>query len=307
MRHGVLLPDVARPPILARRRTRPPPPRKTHQPVHNRLEHGHRHRPPDGRPPSSTSTTGILSPLLFLFATTGTLLVLTIPHEKTQTSFQRQAPPSGTQQANRLSEQFIYCAWMANAVACVFVGALSSIFPNYLAGLVESGSLRLLPGGLGESTPFGKGTQFGWLVFILSFTRAATFFLLGHTHRWQHRFWLIATAQLASGLAAWTIVSTHSLLVMAACFSVIGLSAGLTFFSSTYYGLADPALKHSRSSIHEATVGIGNCLGPMTFAFLAGAYGVAFPFRWVPLFAVVAIAAESALLLLGRRRFPLSS
>jgi len=89
---------------------------------------------------------------------------------------------------------------------------------------------------------------------------------------------------------------------MAACFMVIGANLGAAFFSSSFYGMADPARKHGRAAINEGIVGLGGFSGSMGFAWLAERYGIAAPFHWAPLLVGVLLLVQWLLIRRGQHR-----
>lgn len=77
---------------------------------------------------------------------------------------------------------------------------------------------------------------------------AIAFFVMGRTQGWKLRFATMFWPQAASMFAVYVLATTHSLIAMAAAFATIGAGLGICFFSSSYYMLANPAMKHRRSA-----------------------------------------------------------
>ena len=138
-------------------------------------------------------------------------------------------------------------------------------------------------------------TKFSWLAFLSAFTTALLFFVFGRTTIWRHKLSWLVGLQLAGGAGFWVLGFTRSLVVMAAAFMLIGSTLGIAFFSSVYYSIANPALKHRRAAVNEGMVGLGGFVGGILFGWLALRYGMNFPFQWSPLFLLAAVAAQVAL------------
>lgn len=204
---------------------------------------------------------------------------------------------------DRASEAFLYTGWCACGTAMILAGVTRNVYPKRVDDLVLSGGLRLLF----EETPAAflthhSATKFSWLGAGLAFTTAVFFLVLGHTHFWRHSFRVLVGMQALAGAAFWVLGSTTSLLVMMACFVVVGANLGLGFFSGVYYSLGNPRHKHRRASVNEAVVGAGSFAGCIVYGPLAERFGVGLPFFYTPALIAAAIAAQAALLRYGRRR-----
>ncbi len=181
------------------------------------------------------------------------------------------------------SEAYLQCAFTATFAANVCVGVTRSVFPKRLDELVDAGALRLFSEA--ESLPWlntAAASRFSWLVLAFGITMSLVFFILRHARWWHHRFSLLAAAQLLAAGAVFTLGHTHSLVIMAACFAVIGANLGVAFFSSVYYSMANPLRKHGRAAINEGAVGLGVLVGSFGLALMAGRLGLAAAFQYTP-------------------------
>lgn len=244
--------------------------------------------------------------LPFLFVAVLCLLALylirTVPHEHVYFGNGAGVVAGQRSAHSRASEAFLWCAWCATFTAHVCIGAVRSIFPKRLDDIVASGQLRLF----GESEfaawlNTATATRFSWLIFVLGIGTAVLFLVLGRSGWWHHRFSVLAASQLLTGLSMWTLGHTHSLMLMLAAFAMIGANLGVAFFSSVYYGTANPALKHGRSAINEGVVGAGGIVGSFGFAFAGAAFGIDMPFRWMPAFILGEILIQLLLIRLRRK------
>jgi MFS family permease len=232
-------------------------------------------------------------------------LILSLPRERVPVVFSPAptGPPTDIHRKrhDQTSELLLPAAWCGTLIANGLAGVTRSVFPKRIDDLVGLGELRFL----GENAASqilleAPATKYSWLAFLLCGTTALTFWVLGNTQWWRHRFWLVVAAELLAGGAFLLLGHTRSLAVMALCFITVGMLLGLAFFSAVYYSMANTGLKHSRAAINEAAVGGGGFLGHFGFGYLAGYAGILVPFRLAPLFIAAAVAVQ--MLLLWRAR-----
>jgi len=244
-------------------------------------------------------------PFVLLFALSAAALALlwSLPREVDHFGEATEEMLLARADHDRASEVHLYAAWFANMLAMALAAATRTVYPKRIDELVATDQLRLLF----ESEPArvltaGTATKYSWLAFALAGSCALMFLLLGHTRGWQHRFRYLVWTQAASGLAFWALANTTSLVVMLACFAVVGANNGLAFFAAVYYSLADPARKHRRAAVNEAAVGVGAFSGSVAFGLLAKRYGLGMPFRYAPLLIAAALAIQFLLLRYGAQR-----
>ena len=244
-------------------------------------------------------------PFVLLFALSAAALALlwSLPREVDHFGEATEEMLLARADHDRASEVHLYAAWFANLVGMALAAATRTVYPKRIDELVAAGRLRLLF----ESDPLqiltgGAATKYSWLAFVLAGACTLMFLVLGRTRRWQHRFRYVLGLQAASGLAFWTLANTESLVVMLACFAVVGANNGLAFFAAVYYSVADPSRKHRRTAVNEAAVGVGAFSGSIAFGLLAKRYGLAMPFRYAPLLIAAAIAIQFLLLRYGTQR-----
>ena len=167
---------------------------------------------------------------------------------------------------------FLRMAWLANPVAYVAINTLIPMLPTLAAHF--------------QLTPMFAG----FACSLWGFVRLGTFVLLWYWTDWHYRFrWLVtAFALLIVSFALILTVPSLALLIMAQVF--FGGAIGLIYYSSLFYSMDASDAKGDHGGIHEAAIGVGNCLGP--------AVGAA-SLQFLPQYASSGAVAVSALLLCG--------
>jgi hypothetical protein len=105
-------------------------------------------------------------------------------------------------------------------------------------------------------------TLAGFYCSIWCFARLASFLMLWLWNGWHYRFgWLLlAYVCLVSAFA--TLLLAPNLSVLIAAQVIFGLALGLIYSSSLFYSMDVGETKGEHGGIHEAAIGLGNCLGP---------------------------------------------
>ncbi|NLN92505.1 MAG: MFS transporter [Candidatus Hydrogenedens sp.] len=225
------------------------------------------------------------------------LLIASIPMEKHY--FARISKESATVRAahDRASESFLYSAWCATFAAHITVGSTRAVFPKQLDELINEGLLRFLWEGQASAwLNSASATRFSWLAVIMGLATGLVFFIMGRSAWWHHRFSMLVIIQLLTGAAMWSLGCTHSMIIMLIAFSVIGVNLGVAFFSSVFYGMANPTTKHGRAAINEGVVGLGGMVGSLGFAALGVYAGLNLPFRLMPIVMVVIVLIQWSLI-----------
>ena len=234
---------------------------------------------------------------VFVLVVISILLVVSLPHERHHFVQASEDQLSARASHDTASEAYLYSAWCATLTMNCLIGIARNVYPKRVEELVNSGKIRVL---FEESPPeflsSSMATQYSWLVFALSLATAVVFFYLGHSSRWRHNFAWLACVQLAAGGAFWLLGHTESLLLMMMAFGLLGAGIGMAFFSSVTYSLVNPALKHRRTTVNEAMVGVGGFMGSVVFGEAVSRAGFAGPFHWMPLAIVAAVGLQWAML-----------
>jgi predicted MFS family arabinose efflux permease len=88
---------------------------------------------------------------------------------------------------------------------------------------------------------------------------------------------------------------------------IIGAFSGAAFFSSSYYSMANFALRRQRSSVNEFFVGFGSFVGPLAFGYLAERHGLSAPFVYMPVVIALGLMLQYYLIVRGRRQLIVDS
>jgi predicted MFS family arabinose efflux permease len=181
-------------------------------------------------------------------------------------------PPDPHQPSPAKAKAFLRMAWLANPFAYIAVNTLIAVIPGLAARLHLSPMLA------------------GFICSLWCFARLGTFLVLWSWTGWHYRFrWLVtAFGLLVVSFAA--ILTVPSLAVLLAAQIFFGTAIGLIYYSSLFYSMDASEIKSEHGGIHEAAIGVGNCLGP--------AVGAA-SLQFLPQYANSGAMAVSALLLLG--------
>jgi len=181
-------------------------------------------------------------------------------------------PPDPHQPSPAKAKAFLRMAWLANPFAYIAVNTLIAVIPGLAARLHLSPMLA------------------GFICSLWCFARLGTFLVLWSWTGWHYRFrWLVtAFGLLVVSFAA--ILTVPSLAVLLAAQIFFGTAIGLIYYSSLFYSMDASEIKSEHGGIHEAAIGVGNCLGP--------AVGAA-SLQFLPQYANSGAIAVSGLLLLG--------
>ena len=167
---------------------------------------------------------------------------------------------------------FLRMAWLANPFAYLAINTFIPLLPTLAAHFQLSPMFA------------------GFACSLWGFVRLGTFIALWAWTDWHYRFrWLVtAFATLIVSFAVILIVPSLAVLLLAQIF--FGAAIGLIYYSSLFYSMDASEAKGEHGGIHEAAIGVGNCIGP--------AVGAA-SLQWMPQYANSGAIAVSALLLLG--------
>ncbi len=166
------------------------------------------------------------------------------------------APPEPHRPASPRARAFLRMAWLANPFAYIAINTLIAAMPGIAA------KFHLSP------------MSVGFICTLWCFVRVGAFAALWHWTDWHYRFgWLVAAfAALIVSFAA--ILLSPNLLVLIVAQIFFGVAIGLIYYSSLFYSMDAGDAKGEHGGIHEAAIGIGNCLGPavgaLSLQFLPG-------------------------------------
>jgi len=182
-------------------------------------------------------------------------------------------PPEPHRPASPQAKAFLKMAWMANPFAYIAIQTLIAVIP----GIAEKFHL----------TPM----MAGFACTLWCFVRLGFFVVLWHWTDWHYRFRWLVTSFVVLILSFATILMAPNLAVLIVAQIFFGGAIGLIYYSSLFYSMdAGGETRGEHGGVHEAAIGLGNCLGP--------AIGAA-ALQWAPANPNSGAIAVSALLLCG--------
>jgi hypothetical protein len=143
---------------------------------------------------------------------------------------------------------FLKLAWLANPLGYVAINTIISSVPALAARL----SLSPMLAGFVCST---------WL-----FARAGAFVALWMWPGWHYRFRFLAGAYMVMMISFGAMLLAPYLWVLVLSQILLGPALGLIYYSSLFYSMDVGAAKAEHGGIHEAVIGLGNCVGPAVAA-----------------------------------------
>jgi predicted MFS family arabinose efflux permease len=142
------------------------------------------------------------------------------------------------------AKSFLHMAWLSNPFAYVAINTLIAVLP----GLAEKFQLSPM--------------QAGFACSLWGFARLAVFILLWKWTGWHYRFRWLATAFGLLVVSFGSVLLAPSILLLLVAQIFFGAAIGLIYYSSLYYSMDATDVKGEQGGIHEAVIGLGNCLGP---------------------------------------------
>ena len=216
-----------------------------------------------------------IAPIVIVFAQ----LVLTFwmeSHAKKVAPAQTEKISAPQPDPNRPSpakaKTFLRMAWLANPFAYIAINTLIATIPGLAAKFQMSPMLA------------------GFVCSLWCFVRLGTFIVLWHWTDWHYRFRWLVTGFAILILSFAAIMLSPNLIVLIAAQIFFGGAIGLIYYSSLFYSMDGGDAKSEHGGIHEAAIGLGNCVGP--------GIGAA-ALQFLPQYANSGVIAVSVLLLCG--------
>ena len=231
---------------------------------------------------------------------TATFLVWSLPHERDH--FAPANPDTDNAIDNtwvRTSDIYLFSAWAANFSAWCMINVLRNVYAKRLDDVVAAGKFTIF--GTVNADPSIRPVVFGFLSLTLYVVFGLLSVQLSRMSFWKHRLSVLVALQLVAAGAFFVLGRTSEMSIMFLCFVAVGGCTAVCFFASLMYSIARPESKHFRATIHEGMVGIGGVLGPVVFGELASRVSTSWPFLLTPLFVIVIICLQVALLYWGKR------
>jgi predicted MFS family arabinose efflux permease len=139
---------------------------------------------------------------------------------------------------------FLRMAWLANPFAYIGINTLIAVIPGIAAKF--------------QLSPMGAG----FVCSLWCFVRLGTFVGLWRWTGWHYRFHWLAGAFALLVVSFATILMSPSLIVLMLAQAFFGSAIGLIYYSSLFYSMDAGDAKGEHGGIHEAVIGVGNCVGP---------------------------------------------
>ncbi len=184
-----------------------------------------------------------------------------------------RAPHRGDHIPQATKRTFKRLGWLGNGIGYLMLGGLMTLAPT-----------------LGDRLSLPPSSAI-WMIGVLFVARAATFALLWRWPGWHYRLpWMLA-ALAAGPLALAVIFFAGQLLWLVPALLLLGICAGLSYYSSIYYSLDYSDEKGEHGGGHESIIGLGGLLGPLVGVAGATVLG---DVRGAQLFIVVAAVLFTA-------------
>ena len=247
---------------------------------------------------------GVQSRPLFYFASISALCaaaVITIqpdPRSERQEAESKEQESAGREQGDpdrQLVNRYLHLSWLANAIGYFALSMIRYIFPKYIYQQVnELGiTLRMAP------------LMSGLLILCQVAAQFFMFFILGTTEKWRLKFAPLVIFQILGSLGFLFIWFSNSPAFWAIGLIFIGLSIGVTYSSSMYYGLYESTDPGNKSGWHESILHSGTVIGPSIGGTLASYANLKSPYLFCAVAIVVGIPIQ--LFILRRKRGTLTS
>jgi MFS family permease len=143
---------------------------------------------------------------------------------------------------------FLKLAWVANPMAYLALNTIISSLPTLAQRLSYSPMLA------------------GFVCSIWLFARAGAFLVLWLWPGWHYRFRFLAAAYLVMMVSFAAMLLVPDLWVLVLAQILLGPAVGLIYYSSLFYSMDVGETKGEHGGIHEAVIGVGNCIGPAVAA-----------------------------------------
>jgi len=152
--------------------------------------------------------------------------------------------PAAHPPASPRAKAFLRMAWMANPFAYIAIQTLIAVIP-------------------GIAAKFHLSPMFaGFACALWCFVRLGAFLALWRWTNWHYKFRWLVTAFVLLILSFATILMSPNLIVLIVAQIFFGWAAGLLYYSSLFYSMDVGEASSEHGGIHEAAIGVGNCLGP---------------------------------------------
>jgi MFS family permease len=148
------------------------------------------------------------------------------------------------QPASQNAKVFLRMALLANPFAYIAIQTLIAVIPGIAAKFHMSPMLT------------------GFVCSLWYFVRFGAFVALWRWEGWHYRFRWLAAAFAILALAFATILMSPNFVVLITAQIFFGAAIGLIYYSSLFYSMDASDTRGEHGGVHEAVIGLGNCVGP---------------------------------------------
>lgn len=179
-----------------------------------------------------------------------TMLALTLWLQRYAAEMAREAlgaaasPSAPHEPASPRARTFLRMAWLANPFAYIAIQTLIAVIPGIAAKFHMSPMLT------------------GFVCSLWYFVRLGAFVALWHWPAWHYRFRWLVTAFVMLILSFATVLVSPNLIILISAQIFLGGALGLIYYSSLFYSMDAGDTRGEHGGIHEAAIGMGNCIGP---------------------------------------------
>jgi predicted MFS family arabinose efflux permease len=152
--------------------------------------------------------------------------------------------PKPHQPASPQARVFLRMAWLANPFAYIAIQTLIAVIPGIAAKFQLSPMVA------------------GFACTLWYFARVGAFLGLWHWPGWHYRFHWLAASFVVLIVSFAAIFMAPNLVVLVVAQVFLGAAIGLIYYSSLFYSMDAGDTKGEHGGIHEAAIGMGNCVGP---------------------------------------------
>jgi len=155
-----------------------------------------------------------------------------------------------------------FIAWIANFSSWFTLGIIRYLSPKMT---IERGI---------------TSDTFGNLMLLMGISQTIMFFLLGtkSSRKFHYRLMPLVSFQIFASIALLLMWKFENIYIWAFAFFMMGMTTGMTYFSSIYYSLHGNLDTGKKSGLHEAILGSGKLLGPLVGGTSADRFGTQSPY-----------------------------
>ena len=187
------------------------------------------------------------------------VLIFRIPETRGLDVLEKEIRPTEPVKGEQ-KKGFLFIAWTANFSSLFIIVMLRNLFP------VLAVSLDIGPRVLGV------------LIFLIGFSQTVMFACLGRIRGWHYNINLLLFFQVLAGTGLAIGFFAGSNILFGLSFILMGLSAGMVYFSSIFYSLDVDHGKGRNTGFHESIIGAGMLFGPLLGGILGREYGLRAPY-----------------------------